>query len=185
MSVQAKRWTRAEYERMAELGLLAPDSHVQLIEGEILQMAPPGAPHSTAVGLVQDILHATFQGTAFHVRGQQPIRIGDHSEPEPDVAVVKGRRSDYRAAHPTAADTVLAVEVADTSIELDRRRKARLYARAGIPEYWVVALQERILEVFTGPSAAGYERHVALQPGDTVSPTARPDAKIDVASILL
>ncbi len=75
MSVQAKRWTREEYNRMAELGLLAPDSHVQLIEGEILQMAPPGARLSTAVGLVQDILHATFQGTALHVRGQQPVRI--------------------------------------------------------------------------------------------------------------
>jgi Uma2 family endonuclease len=138
MSVQAKRWTREEYERMVELGLLAPDSHVQLIDGEILQMALPGAPHSTAVGHVQD----------------------------------------------AASDVVLAVEVSDTSIELDRRRKARLYARAGIPEYWVVALEERIIEVFTGPGAAGYERRVALRPGDTASPAVKPDAKIDVASLL-
>ncbi|MHB8733659.1 MAG: Uma2 family endonuclease [bacterium] len=184
MSVQTKRWTRAEYERMVELGLLAPDSHVQLIDGEILQMAPPGAPHSTAVGHVQDALHAIFQGTAFHVRVQQPILIGDHSVPEPDVAVVKGQRSDYHDTHPAASDVVLAVEVSDTSIELDRRRKARLYSRAGIPEYWIVEIQACILEVFTGPGAAGYERRVALPPGDTVSPTAKPDAKINVASLL-
>ncbi|MHB8733393.1 MAG: Uma2 family endonuclease [bacterium] len=184
MSVQAKRWTRAEYERMVELGFFAPDSHVQLIEGEILQMAPPGAPHSTAVGLVHDALHTIFQGTAFHVRVQQPILIGDHSVPEPDVAVVKGQRSDYRDTHPAASGVALAVEVSDTSIELDRRRKARLYARAGIPEYWVVAIQERVLEIFTGLGAAGYERRVALQPGDAASPTARLDAKIDVASLL-
>jgi Uma2 family endonuclease len=184
MSVQAKRWTRAEYERMVELGLLVPDSHVQLIGGEILEMAPPGAPHSTAVGHVQDALHAIFQGTAFHVRVQQPILIGDHSVPEPDVAVVKGQRSDYRDAHPAASDVVLAVEVSDTSIELDRRRKARLYSRAGIPEYWVVEIQACIVEVFTRPDAAGYERRVTLHAGDTVSPTAKPDAQIAVASLL-
>lgn len=184
MSVQAKRWTREEYDRMVDLGLLAPDSHVQLIEGEILEMAPPGAPHSTAVGLVQDALEAAFAGANFQVRVQQPVRIGTDSEPEPDVAVVKGRRLDYLEIHPGADDVALAVEVADTSIDLDRRRKARLYARAGIPEYWIVALPERILEVFTGPGAAGYERHVVLQPGDAVIPTAKADVKIDVASLL-
>lgn len=146
--------------------------------------APPGAPHATAVGLVQDILHAAFQGTAFHVRAQQPIRIGDDSEPEPDVAVVRGRRLDYRDAHPAAADVVLAVEVADTSIDLDRRRKARLYARAGIPEYWIIAPPERILEVCTNPGPAGYERRAVLRPGDTAGPLARPEARIEVASLL-
>lgn len=184
MSVQAKRWTREEYDRMVELGLLAPDSHVQLIEGEILEMAPPGAPHSTAVGLVQDILHATFEGTALHVRGQQPVRIGPDSEPEPDIAVVKGRRLDYLKIHPAAEDVVLVIEVADTSIDLDRRRKARLYGRAGIPEYWIVALPERILEVFTDPGAAGYAQRTVLRPGDAVGPIAKPDAKIDVAALL-
>ena len=184
MSVQAKRWTREEYDRMVEVGLLAPDSHVQLIEGEILQMAPPGAPHSTAVGLVQDVLEAVFAGTNFQVRVQQPVRIGGDSEPEPDVAIVKGRRLDYLEMHPAAADVALVVEVADTSIDLDRRRKMRLYSAAGIREYWIVALQERILEVFTGPSAAGYEQRTVLQPGDTVSPVAKRDVKIEVASLL-
>ena len=184
MSVQAKRWTREEYDRMVEVGLLAPDSHVQLIEGEILQMAPPGAPHSTAVGLVQDVLEAVFAGTNSQVRVQQPVRIGADSEPEPDVAIVKGRRLDYLEMHPAASDVALVVEVADTSIGLDRRRKARLYARAGIPEYWIVALPERILEVFTGPSPAGYAQRTVLQSGDTVSPVAKRDAKIEVASLL-
>jgi Uma2 family endonuclease len=184
MSVQAKRWTREEYDRLVELGVLAPDSHVQLIEGEILQMTPPVAPHSTAVGLVQDALEVAFGGAAFHVRVQQPVRIGTDSEPEPDIAVVNGRRLDYLQVHPAAADVALVVEVADTSIDLDRRRKARLYGRAGIPEYWIVALPERILEVFTGAGTAGYEQHTAFQPGDTVNPVAKPGAKIDVASLL-
>ena len=184
MSVQAKRWTREEYDRMVELGLLAPDSHVQLIEGEILEMPPQGAPHSAIIGVVHETLRAIFEGTPFHVRSQMPLVISDDSEPEPDLAVVRGQVRDYMRAHPIAADVILAVEIAGSTIGLDRRRKTKIYAQAGIPEYWIVALQEQILEVFTGPGAAGYERRAVLRRGGSVSPTAKPDAKIGVASLL-
>jgi Uma2 family endonuclease len=184
MSVQAKRWTRAEYERMVELGLLAPDSHVQLIDGEILEMPPQGAPHSATIGVIYEALRTIFKEKPFHVRSQMPLLVSDYSEPEPDLAVVRGQIRDYMRAHPAATDVVLAVEIAGSTIDLDRRRKAKIYAQAGIPEYWIVAIQERVLEVFTGPGAAGYERRVTLQAGDTVSPTAKPDTQIAVASLL-
>lgn len=184
MSVQTKRWTRAEYERMAELGLLAPESHTQLIEGEIFEMAPPGAPHSTAVGLVSDNLRAAFQGTAFHIRVQQPVLIGSDSEPEPDVTVVRGRILDYRKTHPATSDVALVVEVADSSIDLDRRRKARLYGRAGIPEYWIVVLPEKVVEVFAEPGPGGYRQRRMLRQGDTLRPVVKPDAAIQVTSLL-
>ena len=184
ISVQAKRWTREEFERLAELGLLAPDSHVQLIGGEIFEMPPPGAPHSTAVGLVLEALRAAFQETACHIRVQQPVLIGSHSEPEPDVTVVRGGILNYRETHPAALDVALVVEVADSSIDLDRRRKVRLYGRAGIPEYWIIVLLEKVVEVFTDPGPAGYRQRAVLRQGDTVRPIAKPDAAIQVTSLL-
>lgn len=184
MSVQAKRWTRKEYDRMVELGLLAPDSHVQLIEGEILEMPPQGAPHAGTIIVIRDALQAIFREPGFHVRCQMPLAIDQHSEPEPDLTVVRGRARDYMHKHPAAADAVLAVEIAGTTIDLDRDRKSNLYAHAGIQEYWIVTLQDRVLEVFTSPGPAGYGRRTTVRAGDTVSPLAKTDAKIDVASLL-
>jgi len=111
-----------------------------------------------------------------------PLALGDDSEPEPDVAVVAGSPRDYRDAHPTTA--ALIVEVADASVAYDRKRKAPLYARAGIPEFWLLVLSEEKLEVYRDPSPLGYRSRRVLGRGDTVSPLARPDVALTVDDLL-
>jgi Uma2 family endonuclease len=172
---------------MVVAGLLHEDEHVQLIEGEILEMTPQYPPHATAVQLVTHSLTQAF-GRGYAIRPQLPLALSDDSEPEPDVAVVSGGVRDFMHEHPTTA--TLVVEVADSSLAFDRRRKARIYAAAGIPEYWIVNLAERALEVYRAPGAvAGAERfayaeHATLDAGGRVSPIARPGASIAVADLL-
>lgn len=181
MSVWLRRWTREEYERLVEVGVLGEDDHVQLIEGEIVEMTPQNAPHMVAVHLVADALRSTF-GPGFSIRVQGPLALGIDSEPEPDVAVVRGSFRDYRDRHPTTA--VLVVEVADSTWRFDRERKSRAYARAGIHEYWIVNLETRTLEVYRDPAGDRYGTERVLQPEEEVSPVARPDARIRVADLL-
>lgn len=186
--LRTRRWTRREYERLVDLGAFAPDEPIELVGGELIVAEPKGSPHATAVGLTADALRAAF-GTGWVVRVQDPIALDDESEPEPDVAVVPGRWRDYRDAHP--ARPVLVVEVAETSLALDRDHKASLYARAGVPDYWIVNLVDRALEVQRGPvrdTAAlfhwRYGSAVLLPPGATISPLARADALVAVADLL-
>ncbi len=142
----------------------------------------------TAIGLTDEALRAAF-GSGWHVRSQGPIALDDESEPEPDIAVVSGSRRDYAAAHPT--QPVLLVEVADSSLSFDRRRKGSLYARARVPEYWIVNLIDRVLEVHRNPQpAAGavfgwrYAQIRRLSPDETVTPLGAPEARILVADLL-
>ena len=170
---------------MVSLGLLHEDEHVQLIEGEILEMTPQYPPHATAVQLVIRAIAPAFGG-GYTERPQLPLALSDDSEPEPDVAVVSGDVRDFVTDHPTTASLV--VEVADSSLAFDRR-KARIYAAAGIPEYWIVNLGERVLEVYREPrpadlTSAAYTDHRVLGDGETLSPVARPDARIAVADLL-
>ncbi|MCI0636706.1 MAG: Uma2 family endonuclease, partial [Actinobacteria bacterium] len=153
VSPPARRWTRDEYYRMAETGILRPDDRVELIDGEILTKSPQRSVDATAVLLSQEALHAAF-GAGFDVRPQLPLALGEASEPEPDLAVVPGVPRDYRESHPTTA--LLVVEVAETSLAFDRGGKQALYARAGIPEYWIVDLVEGTLEVFRSPGIQDY-----------------------------
>jgi Uma2 family endonuclease len=181
MSVQLRRWTREEYDRLVDVGVLGEDEHVELIEGEIVEMTPQNAPHATAVRLVQEALR-TVVGAGFDVRAQLPLALGADSEPEPDIAVVPGSPRDYRDRHPTTA--ALVVEVADATWRFDRERKSRAYAQAGIPEYWIVNLENRTLEVYRDPAGDRYDTEHILQPEEEVSPLARPDASIRVADLL-
>jgi Uma2 family endonuclease len=142
--VALRRWTREEYDRMVDAGILREGEKVELIDGEILHKMTQGEPHATGVWLAQYALQQSF-GPGFAVRVQLPLAPDDFSEPEPDLAVLRGSPRDYDGVHPPAA--LLVVEVADTSLGFDRRRKAGLYARAGIPEYWVVNLVEGRLKV--------------------------------------
>jgi Uma2 family endonuclease len=154
--IELRRWTRAEYERLAELDLLGPEERLELIDGEILTLPAPNPPHATGVGLVQEALRKAF-GPETHVRGQQPIALDEMSEPQPDLAVVRGAIRDYSEAHPELP--LLAVEVAHMTVAFDRRRKGSLYARAGLREYWIVNVSSRELEVYRDPvqdSAAPY-----------------------------
>jgi Uma2 family endonuclease len=186
--VTLRRWTRAEYDRMIDCGILDEDEHVQLIAGEIVQMAAHKSPHATSVVLGGDLLRSVI-GPHFHVRTQLPLALDPDSEPEPDLAVVAGEPRAYRDGHPTTA--ALVVEVADTTLTFDRRRKGSLYARAGILDCWIVNLVNRVLEVYrspvvdaSAPLGYSYRERSRLTEGQTVTPLAFPAASIAVADLL-
>nr|WP_304187421.1 Uma2 family endonuclease [Rhodothermus marinus]MBO2490676.1 Uma2 family endonuclease [Rhodothermus marinus] len=182
-AVQTYRWTREAFEKLAEVGLIEPDARLELIDGEILQkMSPQSSRHATAVLLVAEALRSVFASPAYTVRVQLPLALGPYSEPEPDVAVVEGTPRRYREAHPSTA--VLVVEVADASLAFDRTRKAALYARAGIPDYWIVNLLDGVLEVHRQPEGDAYRERLVLPSQERVRPLARPEVEIAVAELL-
>jgi Uma2 family endonuclease len=145
-----RRWTLEEYERMVDAGFLTTQDKVQLIEGEIVEMTPQNSPHMTTVTKVFRLLERAASDNQY-VRIQGPLALKPDSEPEPDVAVVTGSPDDNWDAHPTTA--LLVIEVADSSLAFDRTRNARVYARAGIPEYWIINVEERCIEVHRDPAA--------------------------------
>lgn len=185
-TVQTRRWSREEYDRMIATGIFHPEERLELVEGEIIAMTPQGSGHATAVSLMEEALRTVF-GQGFLVRVQMPLALDPESEPEPDVAVVVGEARDYRDEHPRTA--VLVVEVADTSISFDRERKAALYARAGIQEYWLLNLTDRCLEVFRAPQAiasadARYHSRRVAGAGESVAPLGCPTASLSVTDLL-
>ena len=186
--LELKRWTRAEYEQLIDQGVFMPDDRVELIDGLLIVAEPQSAYHYTAVGLVARALAHAF-GHEWDIRTQGPVALDDISEPEPDVAVVRGDIRDYATAHPS--DPVLVVEVTFGSVALDRRYKSSLYARARRPEYWVVNLIDHVLEVRRDPAPSlsapyGWDYSIVrvLSAGATVSPLAAPTASIAVADLL-
>ena len=161
MSAHSETWPRPhrltvdEYYRMAEVGLLSPDDRTELIEGEIVDMPPIGSRHAAAVTvLAKRMINAL--GDLADGRIQFPVRFLPRSEPQPDVALVKYRSDAYRKAHPTANDTLLLIEVSDSTLRYDLEVKARLYAAHGILEYWVVDLVDRRVVRHRAPSGAQY-----------------------------
>ncbi len=142
-------WTREEYYRMAQMGLFQ-GKRVELIEGRVIVTSPVGSLHAAAATLAARAVKKSF-GEGYFVRWQMPLALGERSEPEPDVAVIAGDVRDYVHDHPTTA--ALIIEVADTSLAYayDRTTKGSLYARAGIPEYWIVNLVDRQLDVYRDP----------------------------------
>ena len=183
---RTRRWTVTEYERLAELGFL-DGPRAELIDGRIVEMPAMRNEHAVALALTEEALGGVF-AAGFWVRTQMPLRLGKHSAPEPGLAVVPGQPRDY-LAHPTTA--LLVVEVSDTTLGFDRGRKARLYAAAGIEEYWIVNLVERRLEVRRGPRAparrprrAEYRLTTFHEPGESASPLAAPDRTMNVSDLL-
>jgi Uma2 family endonuclease len=167
---------------MIRAGIFGPEERLELVEGEIVEMSPQDPPHSVGVQLVGEELRREFPA-GFHVRAQLPMALSDDSEPEPDLAVVRGDIRDYVAEHPATA--VLVVEVAYSTLVFDRRRKARIYARAGIPDYWIVNVPRRVLEVYREPRPDGtYAQVRRFGESDSVSPLAQPDAQIRVSALL-
>src|ERR1700674_994220 len=146
-AVRTRRWTRVEYDRLIEIGIFRPGDKVELLGGQLCVSEPQNNPHATAISLG---LHALQKALApdWHVRVQLPIALDDESEPEPDLAIVAGGpRVDMD--HPS--QPALVVEVADSSLALDREHKGSLYARARLPEYWIVNLVDRVLEIYRDP----------------------------------
>ena len=180
---QTRRFTVAEYYRMAEAGILGPDERVELIEGEIVVMPAIGPEHADDVDEYIDIFARYAEGR-FRIRVQNPIHLDDSSEPQPDVSLLRLRGDGYRAAHPTPADVLLVIEVADSSLNFDLQVKAQLYGRAGIPETWVKNLPEDYIERFTEPGPDGYARHTVHRRGETLTPTRLPDLELAVDDLL-
>lgn len=185
---QPRLWTREEYYKMVEAGVLRPDERVELIGGRIVAMSPQNSPHFTAIRLVEEALRAAF-GAGYEVRVQGPLDLSPSSQPEPDVAVVQGQARDYARAHPITA--LLVVEVSESTLAFDRGEKASLYASAGIPEYWVVNLVDRRVEVYRDPVPVtgqlygyGYRSCTHYFATDTVIPTAILQSTITVADLL-
>ena len=179
------RWPASLYHQMADLGWFR-GKRVELIRGEIIVMSPMGSPHWVVVNLVADCLRATYAQDQFVVTEQCPISLGDDSEPEPDVAVIKGKARDFSEHLPTHCELV--VEVSDSSLSFDRSSKAALYAEAGIPEYWIVDVNGRSVDVLTEPvlteSGAGYRDHATVSEGGLLLPRSAPGSVIRVADIL-
>jgi Uma2 family endonuclease len=153
--LQRHRITVDEYYRMAEAGILAPDARVELIEGEVIDMAPMRSRHGWAVNLLAARLHEVARGRAI-VTCQTPLRLGEHSEPEPDLMLVRQRQGGYADRHPSAADVLLLIEVADTSLRYDLEVKVPLYARHGVAEVWVVDLENRRVHFLRRPAGDAY-----------------------------
>ena len=182
-----RRWRRVEYERLVDLGVFEGDP-VELIGGQLIVAEPKGSPHATAVGMANDALRAILP-PGWIVRVQDPLALDDESAPEPDIALVRGRRADYRHAHP--AHPALAIEVAQSSLSFDRQQKGSLYARAGVQDYWIVNLVDGVLEVYrdAAPDASApygwrYRSIQTLSPSAVVTPLALPSSPIAVGALL-
>ena len=180
-------WTRDEYYRMAELGFF-DGKRVELLGGEIIEMSPMKTAHATAVRLVMELLREVF-GENFIIDSQLPLNFGKTDEPEPDVAVVEGKARDYAESHPKTA--ALIVEVSDTTLNYDRHRKASLYAKNKIQDYWIVNLKDRRLEIYRRPikdkNAAynfSYGEIQILTEKDSAAALVKPEIHIKVADLL-
>ncbi|GAB6039341.1 Uma2 family endonuclease [Endothiovibrio diazotrophicus] len=171
------------YHRMGEAGLLRPEQRTELIEGEVIDMAPIGSPHAGNVNFLLNRLLAAIGSRAI-VAAQNPIVLGRHSEPQPDLCVLRPREDFYIDAHPTAADVLLAVEVSDTTLAYDRGVKLPLYARHGIPEYWLVDLTGGRLEAHHTPRDGEY-RHMDLYRDERICLQALPEVCIELAPLRL
>lgn len=178
--VPHRLFTVDEYYRMAEVGILGPDERVELLEGEIVPMNPIGSPHAWCVKRIVAIFAPRSGQILLSV--QDPLRLDGHSEPEPDVVLLRPDVPQNR--HPQPEDVLLVIEVADSSLVRDRQTKAPLYARFNIPEYWIVDLTTQRVEVYRDPSPAGYRSVRLIGRGDTVNPLFAPDLIVDVATIL-
>jgi len=183
-----RRWTRVEYDRLIDLGVFQPGERLELLDGWLVLREPQGTGHSAAIRRVLAVLRRTL-GEAWQIDSQLPVALDDLSEPEPDVFVVPKDPNDYRDAHP--AHPLLIVEVAESSYRIDHEYKASLYARAAVPEYWIVDLLHETVEVHREPeesTAARYGWHYrsveTLRPPASVAPLLLPDGAIPVAALL-
>ena len=185
---RTRRWTRAEYERLIDIGVFRADEPLELLGGELIVSEPQNSAHYTAIGLVEDALRAALE-PGWLVRSQGPIALDDESEPEPDVAVTRGARRSYSRQHPSRP--ALVVEVAESSLAFDRERKGSLYARAGLDDYWIVNLVDRVLEVYrrpvpdpSSPFGWRYASREVLSAESFVELLAAPGARILVSDLL-
>jgi Uma2 family endonuclease len=179
-----KYWTVQDYHRMSEMGVLTPDERTELINGQIVLMASKGTPHVLALRLLSRALDALLANQPFFVSTQDPIQLDDWSEPEPDLVIIRGTVLDYADRHPRPSDIELVVEVADSTLKQDCKIKDKLYAQAGIADYWVLDLKNRQLHVFRNPTPTGYTSHLILTEPNQIAPLSFPALMLSLTAIL-
>ena len=183
MHVATRHFNVAEYYQMARAGVLTEDERVELVRGEIVAMSPIGSRHAARVKWFNRHLGKWAQGR-FIISVQDPIRLGDDSEPQPDLAILKPQDDLYASAHPMPGEVLLVIEVADTSMGYDREEKAPLYAEAGIPEMWLVNLPEGVIEIYTEPVDGVYSSVRQVTRGGVLASASLPGLSIRAADVL-
>ena len=178
-----KSWTVNEYHQMLEAGIFSSDSCVELLDGQIIEMVPQDPPHASTIDEGSDYLKALFAGLA-KVRVQLPITITPDSEPEPDFAVVRIDPNRYRDRHPYPDDIFLIIEVSASTLTYDRTQKAKTYAKADIPEYWILNLKQRTVIVFRQPQNGRYQSEQVLSLPSRISCLAFPEISVDCDRLL-
>ncbi|MFN4070562.1 MAG: Uma2 family endonuclease [Thermus caldifontis] len=181
--VQPRRFTRKEYRRLLEAGVIQEDERVELIEGTVVEMSPIGSRHAAVVKKLNALFHQALGERAL-VGVQDPIRLSPFSEPQPDLVLLKVRPDFYAQDHPGPEDILLLVEVAEASLAYDRQVKLPLYAQAGIMEVWLVNLEEDRVEVYRNPMGGVFQEVRELGPEDTLSPMAFPQVSWKAKEIL-
>ena len=181
--LSTRRFTVEDFHRMGEAGIFSEDDRVELVDGEIVNITPIGSRHAACVARLTRLLSSRL-GTTAIVWIQNPIRLDEHSEPQPDVAVLRARPDFYEHAHPGPQDVLLLIEVADTSTEIDRSVKLPLFAKAGIGEVWLVDLVGGFVQVCRQPTPQGYQMIRQLQGADQLSAEALPKLVMSVSEIL-
>ena len=180
----AKHWISVdEYERMGCAGIFGDDARLELLEGEIYEMSPIGSPHAACVKFLSALLNRLFNGKLI-VSTQDPIRLDDFSEPQPDIALLRWRDDFYRPAHPTPADVLLVIEVADSTVESDRSYKMPLYAKAGVPEAWLVNLPDERIELYAEPADGVYQVNKNFTRGEEIQAHSVVDIRFPVTDVL-
>src|SRR5213594_4949159 len=186
--IRNRHWTRKEYDQLIKIGFFHADEPIELLGGHLIVAEPKGTPHSTAIALTGEALRWAFV-PGWPVRVQDPVALDDESEPEPDVVVVPGSPRDYLAEHPVRPAVL--VEVAESRLGFDRGHKGSLYARAGVADYWIVNLVDRVVEVRRRPApdpgadfGAAYQDIELARPGATLTPLAKPEARVAVDDLL-
>jgi len=168
MQTSLRLWTVEEYHRMIEAGVLTPSDRVELLEGLIVEMSPQLPPHASTTQRTARYLDRLLEGQAY-VRMQLPVTLQPQSEPEPDIAVVRIAPNEYADHHPRPDEIFLLIEVADTTLERDRLQKAPLYAKAGIPEYWILDVNARQVYVFRNSNGSAYTEETVVGEGENLA----------------
>jgi len=182
MEATRKLFTVDEYYKLAEIGVLSVCVRTELIEGEILEMSPMGTSHAASIARATELFVLSLRGKA-DVRVQLPLRLSLHSEPEPDVCIVKPRLDRYGTHHPGPDDVLLVLEISDSSLRYDRDVKLPIYAAAGVAEVWIEDLPNQTLHVFREPHGSGYTTALQFRSDESVSPLAFPEIAFTVSAL--
>jgi Uma2 family endonuclease len=176
-------WNLSEYHHLREKGILHPEEKIELIEGQLIKMSPKGTLHTAATRRIAKTLTNLLVNKAA-IYTQDPVELDDNSEPEPDVSIVKIDPNDYVTHHPQTEEIYLIIEVADSSLEYDCEIKAKLYAKSGIEDYWVIDVRERKLYLFRKPEKTGYQNKQILRETDLITPLSFPTISVKISELL-